>query len=287
MKLAALPDDVLYLCYSYLNTDALVATIHQCICKRLHVIATSYKRFWSPIVLDAIDSKLFPELMSHFALKNYAQQEDTNSTTTTATPQCKNAAVLYYGPFIMEHLALVKIAYNGAQCYSGSGSFPRLAFRSSYNTDALDSIQISNDQKPLTLGDVVSWLGVSVCSKFIPSFDVSESAYPCYHCGNEPNDEIHTDVAHNYVFPSYPEGELGTSLNNNDESKKEFTAIQALQQSSRYDGRIWFVLSHNLSDYEFYQSNKLMVDLYAVGHSKYTNSLIGARTQQYCHNLCD
>lgn len=89
----------------------------------------------------------------------------------------------------------------------------------------------------------------------------------------EINDEIHNDYGNNYIFKRPNEEQ--------DESPNYYYELKKIVK----DGIIWFVLFHVDGHNDMY--SREMVDLYAVGFSKITNSLIGIKTQQVCHNLCD
>lgn len=116
---------------------------------------------------------------------------------------------------------------------------------------------------PLTAKHVLQAMGLEKwASIHIKDLNKTFLKYPGYH-PHTINDEIHTEVEHNYIVPR-----SGDSEN-----------FKALKQYVR-DGIVWFVLYHT-------DEVKREVHLYAVGRSPFTNCLVGTHATQLCHNLCD
>lgn len=103
-------------------------------------------------------------------------------------------------------------------------------------------------------------------SDFIKNLDTDFIPYPGYH-PYQTNDEIHTEWENNYVF-------------NRDNIEKEYLALKNYVRNQN----LFFVLIHHKYGEDFLREYN--VDLWVVGHSPF-NNLIGVKTSQVCHNLCD
>ncbi|KAI9304550.1 hypothetical protein BJ944DRAFT_231190 [Cunninghamella echinulata] len=226
------------------------------------------------------------------------------------------------------------------ECYYGAASKNKKVFRKEI---------AFNVSWPATAKDILRILEIEHQwkSEHITDLNKTILPYPGY-ISNTINDEIHSDINHNFIFKHPEEGDSNYKVeykelevkkkkyeeeseatvisekehqlnkeykdNNNqkdndndqqsenqiidknkdktgdndgdkeeievDEDDQYYPALKSIVK----DGIVWFVLLHP-EGHSFYDRN--LVDLYAVGFSKLSNCLIGIKTEQVCHNLCD
>ncbi|KAL0477638.1 Mfrp [Acrasis kona] len=134
-------------------------------------------------------------------------------------------------------------------------------------------------KKPLILREVLNALNLPHWkSDFISDDDLEgrKLKYPGYHPGHingVANDEIHTDFQEDSIFSNVEDPDQ--RLPEDYESYNRYKRLETFVE----DNLVWFVLYHT-DDINF-------VDLYALGTSPFTKNLIGVKTLNLCHNLCD
>lgn len=163
-----------------------------------------------------------------------------------------------------EENRILKLCAKG-ECYYGARSCPLYVYKKTINKTI---------KWPATGKDVLEIIGIQNKwkSEHIKNIDKTIIPYPGYKAYSI-NDEIHNSYENNYIFKGPNEEE--------DNSPNHYYNLKKIVK----DEILWFVLFHVDGHNDMYYRE--MVDLYAVGFSKTTNSLIGIKTQQVCHNLCD
>lgn len=139
--------------------------------------------------------------------------------------------------------------------------------------------QLSTRRKSLTAADVVVGLRAkNFQSDHIKRLDVRRVKYPGYKPGTL-NDEIHNDFPKQYIFATEDEEETPI---------KAAAGAHGQLQEYVLDGQVWYVLLH-IDPHDHFNGVRMSeyVFLFAVGRSPHGPRLVGAVTNQVCHNLCD
>lgn len=148
-------------------------------------------------------------------------------------------------------------------CASGASDFPVLPIL----------IELRSEDKFQTGRDVLKAIEVRHFeSDHVDTLDQMWSDFAGYHPLTR-NDEIHNNASEQFIF-------------DDDLSGESATAHRKLRNMC-VDGKMWYVLIHMPPKPPGGLAARGNVLLFALGRSPSSGHIIGAVTQQICHNLCD